>query len=161
MLPLFFCAGVCLFAMVWGMLCKNDKHSIIIIIMCSGIIPMLPAVKLKTGTKIIWIWIWICTQTHAYTYGGAAQLEVGNLGTCFLALGFALQPVAVPAILSYCPHPNSSTLDGHTLRQNWVIYVDTPIWIHSTVLSSTNLNLSLLSSYPVRWACTCSRVILL
>ena len=38
-------------------------------------------------------------------------------GTCFPALGFALQPVsysmqAVMATLSYCPHPNSSTLDG-------------------------------------------------
>ena len=32
MLPLFFCAWVCLFAVVGGMLCKSDKPSIIIII---------------------------------------------------------------------------------------------------------------------------------
>ena len=32
MLPLFFCAFVCLFAVVGGMLCKSDKPSIIIII---------------------------------------------------------------------------------------------------------------------------------
>ena len=26
---------------------------------------------------------------------------------------------AVPATLSYCPHPNSSTLDGYTFRHHW------------------------------------------
>ena len=32
MLPLFFCARVCLFAVVGGMLCKSDKPFIIIVI---------------------------------------------------------------------------------------------------------------------------------
>ena len=46
MLPLFFCAWVCLFAVVGGMLCKSDKPSIIIIIIIININYRLPVYDL-------------------------------------------------------------------------------------------------------------------
>ena len=40
-------------------------------------------------------------------------------GACFLALGFALQPVSYSLQSRHRPHPNSSNLDEYALCQNW------------------------------------------
>ena len=41
------------------------------------------------------------------------------MGKYFLALSFALQPVSYSLQSRQRPHPDSSNLDGCTLRQNW------------------------------------------
>ena len=70
--------------------------------------------------------LYASTQPHAYAFGGAAQLDVGNLMvrvsgpsalhrksvSYYCSPGNALRSPTVPS-------PNSSNLDGYTPSQDW------------------------------------------